>query len=200
MKKTTRDIILEKGIKLLKKEGYNNLSMRDIAKEANISVGNLTYYYKTKEEILLAFIEKDEDKIIKFKNPTTMLELDNLFTTIAYNLSTHLYEFNSYDRLKEEYPILYTKANERLDKLKELFKHSLNNLCNNKELKKIPNPNVIDNIVSVLVAISVYKIPFDKDNEESYSEKVRFCLWSIIYPYLTLSGWEQYKKINQENI
>ncbi len=33
-------------------EGYANLSMRKVAKQAEISIGNLNYYYRTKEDLL----------------------------------------------------------------------------------------------------------------------------------------------------
>lgn len=39
-----RDIFVE--------EGYSSLSMRKVATKANISIGNLNYYYRTKEDLL----------------------------------------------------------------------------------------------------------------------------------------------------
>lgn len=41
---SARDIFME--------DGYNSLTMRKVAAKANISIGNLNYYYRTKEDLL----------------------------------------------------------------------------------------------------------------------------------------------------
>ncbi|ACT60419.1 TetR/AcrR family transcriptional regulator [Hirschia baltica] len=44
--------ILEAALHTLTEKGYSGFTMRNIAKQAGISLGNITYYYKTKEAIL----------------------------------------------------------------------------------------------------------------------------------------------------
>ncbi|NKB38478.1 MAG: TetR family transcriptional regulator [Gammaproteobacteria bacterium] len=44
-----RDIFME--------QGYNSLTMRKVASKANISIGNLNYYYRTKEDLLRDLLE-----------------------------------------------------------------------------------------------------------------------------------------------
>jgi AcrR family transcriptional regulator len=53
----TREKILEAARRLFNKEGYFNVRMRAIAEEEGISVGNLTYHFKKKPEILLALYQ-----------------------------------------------------------------------------------------------------------------------------------------------
>lgn len=48
----TRKRILDISRKLFNEKGYQNVRMRDISSQLNISVGNLTYYFKKKEDIL----------------------------------------------------------------------------------------------------------------------------------------------------
>ncbi|MCR5457816.1 MAG: TetR/AcrR family transcriptional regulator [Clostridiales bacterium] len=48
-----RTILLSAG-KLIADRGYANVSMRDIAKEANVSLGLLTYYFITKDNLFTA--------------------------------------------------------------------------------------------------------------------------------------------------
>lgn len=52
MKKDVKTDILETARKLFNEQGYNGVSMRDIAGALGISVGNLTYYFKRKEDLL----------------------------------------------------------------------------------------------------------------------------------------------------
>lgn len=65
MPKLSQDTIEEKKIvieeaakELLITQGFHATSMRDIAKTANVSLGNLYNYYKTKEEIFESIINR----------------------------------------------------------------------------------------------------------------------------------------------
>ena len=55
---TTRDQILKAASKSFFTKGYTNTTYRDIAKECNISVGNVTYHFRRKEDMLLGFYTK----------------------------------------------------------------------------------------------------------------------------------------------
>jgi AcrR family transcriptional regulator len=45
-------IILEAARNIFMEQGYTKLTMRKVATKANISIGNLNYYYRTKEDLL----------------------------------------------------------------------------------------------------------------------------------------------------
>lgn len=51
----TRQRILEVALDLFKKEGYERTTMRVIARQAGVSVGNAYYYFKSKEHLIQAF-------------------------------------------------------------------------------------------------------------------------------------------------
>lgn len=55
MKKTPRKILLNARL-LFNREGVNNVRLQDIAKQANISPGNLSYHFKTKKELIHALL------------------------------------------------------------------------------------------------------------------------------------------------
>ncbi|MGM0123336.1 hypothetical protein IGI37_000702 [Enterococcus sp. AZ194] len=67
----TRQKIIEVAEKLFNEFGYDKVSLRTIAAEANTTIGNLTYYFKQKEELLIAI-------------------LDDLHTTFPLNLVENL--------------------------------------------------------------------------------------------------------------
>ncbi len=50
--------ILSATFELLSKRGYANVSMRDIAKKSGVAVSQITYYYKTKENLLSEVTKK----------------------------------------------------------------------------------------------------------------------------------------------
>jgi len=63
----TSEKILQTTFELLAERGYANISMRLIAKKAGVAVSQLTYYYRTKENLISsvidAVIERSEDAL-----------------------------------------------------------------------------------------------------------------------------------------
>ena len=54
-KELMRERICDCAKRLFEREGYEQVSMRQIAAEAGIAVGNLTYYFSKKEYLLKLF-------------------------------------------------------------------------------------------------------------------------------------------------
>jgi AcrR family transcriptional regulator len=52
-----RTRLLEAANKLVHEQGFNQTTLADIAQEADVPLGNVYYYYKTKEEIGAALID-----------------------------------------------------------------------------------------------------------------------------------------------
>lgn len=50
--------VLKKALDLFNEKGYAHVGMRELARELNISPGNLTYYFKKKEDILVALLNQ----------------------------------------------------------------------------------------------------------------------------------------------
>lgn len=54
----TRALILETAMRLFEERGYDRTTMRAIAKEAGVSVGNAYYYYESKEHLVQGFYDR----------------------------------------------------------------------------------------------------------------------------------------------
>ena len=59
------DLILDSMQKLMQKKEAKSISVSDIAKEAGIGKGSIYYYFKSKEEIVDAVIERSYSDAIK---------------------------------------------------------------------------------------------------------------------------------------
>ena len=60
--KTTREVILKDALEQFRVKGYSGTTMRDIAKQAGVSVGNAYYYFHSKEEMILeVFVRSQRD-------------------------------------------------------------------------------------------------------------------------------------------
>lgn len=68
--------IIEKAIELFNEKGYESVTMRDISGALQISVGNLTYHFKKKDDILYAImIEQYNDHKIETTLPTYLFKI-----------------------------------------------------------------------------------------------------------------------------
>ncbi|GAA2619115.1 TetR family transcriptional regulator [Actinomadura fulvescens] len=58
----TRALIVETALRLFRERGYEATTMRAIAKEAGVSVGNAYYYFGSKEELIQAYYDELQDE------------------------------------------------------------------------------------------------------------------------------------------
>lgn len=72
MKENIKTTILETSRQLFNEHGYASVTMRDIAKTCGISVGNLTYHYPHKTDILCTLMEEIQPH--NFSSPVRSFE------------------------------------------------------------------------------------------------------------------------------
>lgn len=90
-----RDRLIESAAELFHRHGIGSTSLADIAKDAEIPIGNVYYYFKTKEELALAALEKRR----------TMLDqaYHHLDETHADPRARLMEAVRFFERVKEEY-------------------------------------------------------------------------------------------------
>lgn len=68
---STKQKILDSAVKLFNRDGLVNIRLQHIADDMNISVGNMTYHYRTKERIIEAIWEQlvrnQRDLMVEFR-------------------------------------------------------------------------------------------------------------------------------------
>jgi AcrR family transcriptional regulator len=61
----TRERILDAALDLFRTQGYADTTMRQIAQAAGVAVGNAYYYYASKDQLILAFYERNHTDHLK---------------------------------------------------------------------------------------------------------------------------------------
>lgn len=61
----TRALIVQTALRLFRERGYEATTMRAIAKEAGVSVGNAYYYFGSKEELIQAYYDELQEEHVK---------------------------------------------------------------------------------------------------------------------------------------
>ena len=90
-----RDRLIDSAATLFHEAGLNVTSLADIAKHADIPIGNVYYYFKTKDELALAAVAKRREK---FK-----LAYDVLDESIADPRQRLIAATQYFDKVREEY-------------------------------------------------------------------------------------------------
>jgi AcrR family transcriptional regulator len=72
----TRELILTTALRLFREQGYQATTMRRVAEEAGVSVGNAYYYFASKEHLMQGFYETLIDQHLEAARPLLAAERD----------------------------------------------------------------------------------------------------------------------------
>ena len=194
---TTKRIILEKAIELFNRNGYTAVSMRDIADATNKSVGNITYYYKKKSDLICAIVELqyEDFQSLNLKTDINIIDFnEQLKTMINFQKKYYFYFSNMIELRKNYHEVLefQTKVRQTLImhfcqivenfERKEIFRLSLDKKLHERLAKGI-----------VLLMMSWIQQVSPEDMEQ-YDELLNI-VWSILYFNLTEKGITLYNEI-----
>ena len=93
MVSSTRTKILAAARQLFREKGYHNVSMRAIAAELGISVGNLNYYFPRKADLANALLEEQMQQIT-FPIQPGLEALDQYLRRMLLSLFDHTQLFS----------------------------------------------------------------------------------------------------------
>ncbi|MBC1476411.1 TetR/AcrR family transcriptional regulator [Listeria welshimeri] len=196
MKKNTKQEIIDISFKLFHEQGYTNVSTRNIADALNISVGNLTYHFKKKEDLIEAVIIDQYEKFQIPETPNTLSELNDFFLLGVKHQKQQDYFFAHYGELASISPKVYEIQVLAIRKRKQKLQAAFKNLQQNGYMLEEEIPGQINSLVDVLNMIKIYWTP-KQDAFDTAKENPLPCIWSIIYPRLTSRGKIEFQKVIQ---
>ena len=198
---TTKDKIIETSVKLFNEKGCLNTSTRHISNELGISVGNLYYHFKNKEEILIeiflryvnavfkeiSFLNHSQDEIFLLKN----FLVDTLDSNIEYRflhleLNLLLISFSKFKTIMQEQLKLEIKM------IIELLYHQIKYGCL-KQLNEIEIEFLVSNSW-ILASSNLAYWNLLSDDIIKNVKKGSLNVYYLIKPYLTQ------KSLDDENI
>lgn len=191
MKKNTKTLIIDKSSTLFNKYGYSNVSMRDIACSVGISVGNLTYHYPKKSDLIKAVIKNQHSTFFETKAPTNLQQLNMFFHRIIEHQKRNNYYFRHYLQLSNEFPEVFEVQAEILQDIYSVFYQAFFNL----QTAGLINPEEIadqyNGIIQAIMTTCVYSTVNLKSNNDD-SSNVMSSIWSVVFLILTDEGKKIY--------
>ncbi len=94
----TRERILDVALQLFRQRGFDQTTMRDIAAAAGVATGAAYYYFRSKEELVMAFYVRTADEA-RGLIPAQMTRSRDLRKRIRAIIDTKLEQFHQHRRL-----------------------------------------------------------------------------------------------------
>lgn len=194
----TKHKILISALELFNEHGISSISLRTIANSAAISVGNLQYHFKKREDIIEALyfqLVEEIDNVLLLDNDLlkSFFDVSTAIITILYEYRFFLLDFITITRnnttIKEHYATLSRKREKQfLEVIEILIK---NGLFRKEEIEGeykslFKRFEVISNFWFAAVLIQANTLP--KNTIKEYASVIN----KSLYPYLTTKAKQQY--------
>ena len=101
-KASTREQLLVCARRLFNEKGYSNVSMRMLADELGIGVGNVTYYFGHKQDIVTALMQDAFDQTRVEGEITSLEQLTDMFSRMLDTLTRHTFFFLDPEFIQDE--------------------------------------------------------------------------------------------------
>lgn len=192
---TTKEKILSQAERLFNEEGYNNVSLRDIAEAAGTTIGNLTYHFPQKENLVFAiqselyteflhnFVDQ-QDGLLTFEN------MINSFLRINENRKKNAFFYRNIVELCQESSAIASSVDTFRQKIYQYYLSSFLNLQQEEILRNDISTKQYETLAYTVVYLSGM---WWQNTTQYYDESIprielHTALKDLIYPYLTKKG------------
>lgn len=204
--KNTKSKILETSLRLFNEHGYESITVRDIAKEMNISHGNLCYHFANTDVIIEhlydnLLIEIDEKLLApSFLNQVNLEALYLMIKHIFEKLYKYKFLMQDFVSIVRKNVILKQKHRDLVSRRRTFFEIGLE-ICRYEgllrdELIAQQFPFYFDQMFIISdywLASAEILYEGNEETKLDYYAKLAFCM---IVPYLSEKGLEEYKKLS----
>lgn len=195
MKQGLKQEILETAHRLFNERGYAGVSMRDIAGALDISVGNLTYHYGRKEDLIEAVIVDYHRHYHKPEAPRSLKSLHRFFQHLLRVQVENPAYFTYYAQLSRTYPSVHAIQTGAIHDQRDALSVAIARLQQDGVIKPDRLPGQSGYLADALVMVCCYGMTMEQELFHMENPVVRLhLLWGLIYPLLTKAGRKAYQK------
>ncbi|MDO1449088.1 TetR/AcrR family transcriptional regulator [Rhodocytophaga aerolata] len=203
---TTKEKIIDTALQLFNKQGIDPVTTRHIAKEMNISHGNLCYHYSKKEDIIGQLyhnlVAELDQEIAAIQSGVPSLEMLMQATAATFRIQ-YKYKFILQDMVAimrkiepigQHFKVLYQQ---RKNQFRLIIQYLLMQGLIESEKVKGQYDNFIDQFYIIGdFWVSEAEILFDGPDEEKLAHYTQLA-FSLIIPYFTPKGLEAYQYLQK---
>ncbi|RKN81335.1 TetR/AcrR family transcriptional regulator [Ulvibacterium marinum] len=195
----TRERIKRKATDLFNEKGVKNVTLREVASALEKSYGNVTYHYKTKNDLIL---ELFEDMTIETTEIMKSFQFQNLLHGIldapqkTFDISMkYLFFYVDYVEIRRSYKSVYLKAEENNAFRKRNFMKILEQLQIQGILREALTPDDLNYLMDLSGAMrTFFFLNLRPENFADMELKTKYTTYvnNLLMPYLTVKGLLEY--------
>lgn len=159
MKRDTRRAILDMAKTLFSQQGYNAVSIGEIAGALGISKGNVTYHFKRKEDIMEALLAEAKPTFFQ-EPPRTMEELDAFLEDMEQARENYAFYFQHHAQLGQLSPAIRARQQAIYHSQSALFAQALSILARQGMFRGEDFPGAYARVADTIFLTSLYWLPF----------------------------------------
>ena len=180
-----RNFLLETAVTAFMEKGYHQTGIRDIAKRAGVSLGNLYNHFRSKEAVLIEIARLEADELSDFEDILTSAAspIDRLKNFVGAYLSYTCKSENvllaieiTSEAIRN--PNIASIYSNNRDKMISTLANCLNEASAKKELASIRIPSVSAHYILTLIEAEGQRICFDK---RSATDQDINNIWEMLY-------------------
>ena len=200
----TKDKILKTSVRLFNENGLTNVSLRSIADDMKISVGNLQYHFKKREEIINAlYFQMVEDIDAVVKRQEYIESSLKMFFSISKVITETLFEYRffllDFTTIMRENGIIKKHYQQLLIQREQEFFSFITLLTDANIMREEVLPREYKNLFLRFQTLSDFWFSSMTIKSKKITKKIipeyLEVLNQTLYPYLTEKGKSDYLKI-----
>jgi len=190
MKVSTKEKIIKKAIDLFNKKGFAAVSLFELAKSLEMTRGNFTYHYKTKDDLLVAIVNDMWQRILIERNKTRQLpSFENLHNEVQLHYKFQKkYAFLFLDTHVLNHSILKPKIKEMTSQTFKDAEMAIAFAIANGNMRPEPFKGIYHNIVFKTWMLSFFWYAQQKILGENAYKDGEKLIWSMLVPHFTKKG------------
>lgn len=193
----TREKILHTSIELFNEKGFGAVNLEELAQVLGISRGNLTYHFKSKDDILEAIAEEMWKEIAAEKEKTMQVpSFQNMHSqTKMFHSFQKQYAFVFLDRHVQNHPIVKKQFKSMIEKTIEDFHQMIAMGIQIGTVKEETIPGSYRSLALSVWMVSFYWLSQQTTRGTNKTEGSEKVIWGLILPHLSdkgITGFKEY--------
>jgi len=197
----TRQNIIQTAIQLFNERGIVNISIQNIADQLQISKGNLTYHYKTKQELMHSVYRYMIKTLEEMSVGNQLMQPGKGELAVVRGYLEYIVKFRFFyqDALEciRAYPELAKSHHRQVEQEKAIIKNLIYRSIGKGDIKAEAFPGLYDSLAhSIWMTLHFWLTQQAIRGEEQYNlEQGLLTIANLLYPYATAKGAEVFLRV-----
>ncbi|MDO3625785.1 TetR/AcrR family transcriptional regulator [Mucilaginibacter sp. BT774] len=202
---STKEKLVSRAVELFNENGIEYVGMRELAADLNMRVGNVTYYFPTKDDLVMEIISQLRDLNSKTIGPdcSSIIDFLSMYKQVFHNQYQYRCLLLSFVHLVSRHPLFAGNYFATEAKRREALRSHLASMVKNNYLSTSLIGDKVELVVSHITLISRFwlseaRISYVNWTTEQTIAHYLNLLSDILLPYATDEGKKQVDNFRKE--